>query len=165
MHSSTCSASRRRARLPLLAMVLLSACGDDDHRAPTKKATEAPTEVVNYEDMTPSQRLLGHWTLDLSKIPKGSLGKNLQGLRERGLDDKMEVEYVFTASEFILNKQGAGGPVERRWTYQVIQEGEDTVVLERFTEEGDRQTIVALVTAQELQLGRGKDQVMLKRKP
>lgn len=138
-----------------------------DITPPKPAAAEVPTAQTqaDWASLPLSERLLGRWTVRLADVPDAALTPDFKKLRESGRDQKITLEYEFLRGEFVLRKSGPGGPVARRFNYQIAQELGETLVLERDAGEGEGEPkrIHASISGRRLRIGSGPTALDLQR--
>lgn len=151
----------------LLVGASAGACGKSDSappEPPRERADKPPQTADQLARLSPSKRLIGTWVLDLAHVADTALTDELRQLRQRGLAGKVSVEYTFRDGEFVMRKDGAGGPVERRFRYEIVDEQEDRLELRRLDDEGEPQRIYVRFEGRSMQFGQGDSAVQMTRK-
>jgi len=155
----------------VLAVALLACSSPAKQEAapepqPSKPAKHAAQPAVDpAKASSAAERLQGTWVLDLNEAPADAVSPDFQRFQKsQGLANMVKVEYIVTDTEWIMEKKGAGGVFTKKWHYQILQEIEDTLFLERVGDDGQKERIRVTVGADTLTIGTKGDAVPLHRK-
>lgn len=151
----------------VVACTALAGCEPEVDISPPKPAADVqPNTPENWASLPLAQRLLGVWTVNLGDVPDSALTPDIKQLRERGMDRHVTLEYEFRQGEFVVRKTGPGGPMEKRFNYQIAQEFAGKLVLERDAEDsaGEPKRIHAAIDGMRLRIGSGRTALDLRRK-
>jgi hypothetical protein len=162
----------------VVTLALLGACTPDpapkpaaQPATPADEATDpgaavhaerAPAEPVD-PSAPASRRMLGDWTMKLDEVPDMALNDQLRRLKAQGVARNIGLEYHIDASKFDLVQRTPAGERHKSWYYEVIKENGDQVDLSRKGEDGYTQFVRITVSGDELHVGTGSDEVVLKR--
>jgi hypothetical protein len=138
---------------------------DEPAKAKPVPKAEPEAEPDPSTAASAAERLRGTWVLNLNDAPDNALSKDFQRFKKsEGLANMVKVEYIVTDTEWIMEKKGAGGVFTKKWHYQILQEIEDTLFLERVSDDGKKERIRVRVGTDELLIGDRGDRVPLRRK-
>jgi hypothetical protein len=91
--------------------------------------------------------------MNVMATPDTALPGQLRTLKVDGKADQARVEYRITDAEFILDSYGAIGRSQQRWSYEIVSEAGDELMLRRSDLKDLQQNTRAVVTGDRLVIG------------
>jgi hypothetical protein len=133
--------------------------------APGTPSAAAPAAAGRPDPSLPlSKRIQGLWRMDLNKVPNTALTDQFLKIKKKGKAGELRIEYRVTDTEFTLTTMGERGPVSTRFAYEILNEGQNVLLVKRIQPDGKEQTIpIALDENDRLVIGTGNGEVPLER--
>ena len=110
-----------------------------------------------------SKRIIGTWRMNVNETPDTALNAQMRTLKEQGKAAQIRVEYRVTDGEFILDSYGALGRSQQRWSYEIVRESGDELMLKRHDIQDNQNSTRALVHGDRLMIGFPPVQTVLDR--
>ena len=161
------------AALPsMLVMLSISACdssstGDRVAGASTTggpAASPIPTKRFVDPKWPASKRIVGTWRMNAAATLDTALSPEMLKLKQEGKANQIRMEYRITDTEFIVDSYGALGRNQMRWTYEILKESGNTLLLRRNDKKPDGDATQAELRGDRyMVIGFGPAQTMLER--
>lgn len=118
--------------LACAASFALAGCGAEPEQGSAARPSPPAPVSAAAEKQPASKRIVGRYRLSLNQIPNSALGKELAELKRKGKADQVaRVEYRITETEFVLDTFGAVGRSRERFTYEILSEQGDELLLRK----------------------------------
>jgi hypothetical protein len=111
--------------------------GETNNRASGTSAsgTPAASTVATKRFVDPkwpaSKRIVGTWRMNAAATLDTALSPEMRKLKEAGKANQIRMEYRITDTEFIVDSYGALGRNQMRWSYEIVKESGNTLLLKR----------------------------------
>ena len=157
--------------LLLVVQFAFAACGgrETNHRASGTSSAGAPVAagVPQKRVVDPkwpaSKRIVGTWRMNAASTLDTALSPAMLKLKQEGKADQIRMEYRITDTEFIVDSYGALGRSQMRWSYEIVRETGDTLLLKRSGLKHDEDATQAVLRSGHLVIGFGPAQTVLDR--